>query len=133
MRRVLPAPLLDQRACPPVLSACVLETTATVASLGLTVWEVVTRTELHGGGEEWHVVSYEGLTLVWPSVPPRRAEVLGAVLRQVGVLIFFTWRMLGHDIVVCVLPSCPQMVVLARAIIIPSRTLSKEKLVFIIE
>ena len=90
-----PLPCLTGVRVPPVLPARALETTATVASLGSTVYDVVNRTELQGGRKYWHVMSREGRALVWPSVPPRRAEVLGAVIRQVGGRFFFTWRYAG--------------------------------------
>lgn len=64
----LPAPLFDPRFCPRFWSAGVLSTTAIVASLGLTVYKVATRTELSGGEEDWTAISYEGRALVRPSV-----------------------------------------------------------------
>lgn len=52
-------------------------------SLGLTVYEVATRTELPGDGEDWHAMR-DGRAI---GLPPSRSRELGAVLRQVGVCL----------------------------------------------
>lgn len=75
----------------PVSHACVCShpffcrtATATVASLGLTVFEVATRTELPGDGEDWHAMR-DGRSV---GLPSSRSKDLGAVLRQVKIRFF---------------------------------------------
>lgn len=50
-------------------------------SLGLTVYEVATRMELPGDGEDWHTMR-DGRAC---GLPSSRSQELGAVVRQVGV------------------------------------------------
>lgn len=56
-----------------------------LSSLGLTVYEIATRTELPGDGEDWHAMRDGRASALAPS----RSQDLSKVLRQVSVFCLF--------------------------------------------